>query len=106
MAVTAKWDGWVRTHEEAAQVLRYNALGATVIIEPIPGGKSLDILGGSRQFTIVMDAAPSHAVNNRDFYALPCKARQLGTRARELCTMAQAALAPLVLKSAPLPATR
>jgi hypothetical protein len=103
MTVMAKDDGWVRSHEEAATLMRYSALGATVIIDPLVTAQSKrpDMLSATRQFTLVLDAAPYLAVNARDFYTLPCKANRLGARVRELCNIAQASLAPLVLTSAP-----
>lgn len=97
MRVTAMDDGLVRTHEEAAQLIRYAALGATVVFDPLKRTKRASVADATREFTLVMDAAPNHAVNARDLYALPCKAGRLAARVRELCDTARAALAPLVV---------
>lgn len=97
MRVTAMDDGLVRTHEEAAQLIRYAALGATVVFDPLKRSKRAHTVQASREFTLVLDAAPDHAVNACDIYSLPCKANKLAQRVRELCDTARAALAPLVV---------
>lgn len=97
MRVTTVDDGLVRTHEEAAQLIRYAALGATVVFDPLKVSKRKSAVDATREFTLVLDAAPNHAVNARDMYALPCKADRLAERVRTLCNSAQAALAPLVV---------
>lgn len=97
MKITALSDGWVRTHEEAANLLRYAALGATVVFDPLRRAKTRQAIESTREFTIVLDAAPHHAVNHTDMYSLPCKADRLAARAREICTAGRACLAPLVV---------
>lgn len=89
MTCTALDDGWLRTHDEAAQLLRYATIGATVLIERLPREHTPDL----RQYTIVLDGAAEYAVSAADAYALPCLAAPLARRARDLCDSAVAALA-------------
>lgn len=97
MTIHALDDGWVRTHEEASQLLRYTALGATVLFDPLKRAKVQRAVDATREFTLVLDGAPHHAVNDLDMYTLPCKAAALQRRVRTLCDQARAALAPLVV---------
>lgn len=89
MSVTVIDDDWVRTHDEARDLLRYAALGATVIIERVQREHTPDV----RQFAIVLDAAPGHAVSAADAYSLPCLAKPLALRARALCDRGRESLA-------------
>ncbi|MBL0219652.1 MAG: hypothetical protein IPQ07_38030 [Myxococcales bacterium] len=81
-------DDWIRTHDEARDALRYAALGATVIIERVQREHTPD----TRSFTVVLDAAPNHAVSAADAYSLPCLAAPLMRRARTLCDRARQSL--------------
>jgi hypothetical protein len=97
MRITMMDDGLVHTHDDAAALIRYAALGATVVFDPLRQTKRKSSADSTREFTLVLDAAPAHAVNARDLYALPCKAHRLAARVRDLCESARAALAPLVV---------
>ena len=89
MRVTVIDDQWVRTHDEARDLLRYAALGATVILEPLREGRSPD----ARSYTLVLDGAVDYALSVADAYSLPCLAGPLAARARALCDTATRALA-------------
>lgn len=89
MSVTVIDDDWIRTHDEARDALKYSAIGATVIIERIEREHTPEV----RQFTVVVDAAPGHAVSAADAYALPCLAEPLMRRVRTLCDRARTSLA-------------
>lgn len=89
MSVTVIDDDWIRTYDEARDLLKYAALGATVIIERVQREHTPD----TRMFTVVLDAAPGHAVSAADAYALPCLAAPLARRARDLCERGRASLA-------------
>ena len=89
MSVTVPDDELVRTHDEARELLKYAALGATVIIER----PRVEHQPHVRTFTLVLDAAPHHAVNALDVYSLPCNARVLAKRARTLCDRGQQSIA-------------
>jgi hypothetical protein len=72
-------EGLVRTHDAARELLRYAVPGATVVIEPVwPPHPT------ARQWAMVLDAAPSHAVQAFDTYTLPVTAESLYRRARTL----------------------
>lgn len=72
-------DGLVRTHDAARELLRYAVPGATVVIEPVwPPAPN------ARQWAMVLDAAPTHAVQAFDTYSLPVPADVLYRRARTL----------------------
>ena len=88
MKVTVPDDDWVRTHDEARELLRYTALGATVVIEPVEVEHSPE----SRRFTVVLDAAPDFATSSAEIYSLPCLARPIQRRVRTLCERAWEAL--------------
>ena len=68
---------WVHSHDGARQVLTYSGLGATVLIEPLPRSERASTREASRQFTMVLDAAPEHATGAFDVYTLPVRARDL-----------------------------
>lgn len=89
MSVTVIDDEMIRTHDEAADLLRYAALGATVIIERLPREHTPEL----RQYTVVLDAAPGHAVSAADAYSLPCLATPLAKRVRALCDRGRESLA-------------
>lgn len=89
MSVTVIDDDFIRTHDEAAELLRYTALGATVIIERVQREHTPDV----RQFSIVLDAAPNHALGAADAYSLPCLATPLAKRVRALCDRGRESLA-------------
>lgn len=89
MSVTVVDDDWIRTHDEARDALRYAAIGATVVIERVQREHSPE----SRMFTLVLDAAPGHAVSAADAYSLPCLAAPLMRRARDLCERGRKSLA-------------
>ncbi len=97
--VTATDDGWIRTHDDVEALLRYAALGATVVFGRIRSEKNHSAIGASREFTVVMDAAPHHAVNGRDIYTLPCKAPALAKRVVDLCDRARRDLPALSLQT-------
>lgn len=81
---------WVTTHDSARELLRYAALGATVMIEPL---RSEHRRPESRAFTVVLDGATDYAVNAADAYSLPCLAEPLARRVRALCDDATRVLA-------------
>lgn len=87
MGVTVKADDWVRSHDEVREVLRYAAIGATAIVEPVSPERPQD-----GQWTLVLDAAPHHAVSARDLYSLPILGEPLQRRAAELLAAAGEAL--------------
>lgn len=91
--------GWLHTHDEVREALRYTALGATVLYRHAGRVKGLDTLSASREFTVVLDAAPTFTPNTTDFYCLPCLAEPLISRVKELCDRATAALQPLTINS-------
>ena len=88
MSITASDNGWVRTHEEAETLLRYSALGATVVYDPLKKSHSRDALARTREFSIVLDSAPSYAINHLDMYSLPVRASHLVSRVVTLCNNA------------------
>lgn len=87
--VFARDDGMVHTHDDARDLMKYAALGATVLIEPF----DLDDLPGARRYTVVLDAAPYDAANAADMYHLPVNARVLAQRVRQIADDARTALA-------------
>lgn len=93
MRFTAVDDGMLRTHDDVAQCLRYAIPGATVVFDPLRWSKRPQVLRGSREFTVVLDGAPHHAINALDTYSLPCKADPLIRRVRDLAESAWAELA-------------
>jgi hypothetical protein len=97
--ITANDDGWVRTHDDMRALLKYAALGATVIFDPVKRAKRHSAQDASREFTVVLDAAPHHAVNHTDIYALPCRAAPMFRRVRDLCDTAQRCIEPLAVRS-------
>ncbi len=86
--VTVPDDDWVRSHEEARQLLRYACLGATVIVEPVEREHQPSM----GRWTVVLDAAETLATSSAEIYALPCLGAPLARRARTLCNDAQDAL--------------
>lgn len=88
MSVTVPDDDWIRSHDEAEQLLRYACLGATVVIEPIHGERVPE----SRRFTVVLDAAPEFATSCQEIYSLPALGGPIARRARTLCDRAVEAL--------------
>lgn len=78
--VTTHDDDLVRTHDEARELLKYAAPGATVVIEPCrPPAPDW------RKFTVVLDVAPGYATSAGDAYSLPCLGAPLQRRIVELC---------------------
>lgn len=88
MTVMMVDDGWVRTHDEMRELLRYTAIGATVVIERIEVEHAPD----ARRFTVVLDAAPDFATSCAEIYSLPCLAEPMQLRLRNLCERAWEAL--------------
>ena len=88
MKITRRDDDIVRTHDEAAQLLRYAAPGATVVIERI----EREHMPNARRFTIVLDAAPHHATSAAEIYTLPCRGEPIQRRVGALCREAWEAL--------------
>jgi hypothetical protein len=86
--ITASDNGWVRTHDEAETLLRYSALGATVVYDPLRRSKNKEAIQRTREFSIVLDSAPSHAINHLDMYTLPVRASHLTSRVVALCNNA------------------
>lgn len=86
--VTVRDDDWIRTHDEAEQLLRYACLGATVIVERVEREHQPSM----RRWTVVLDAAEQLATSAVEIYALPCLGAPLARRARNLCNAAQDAL--------------
>ncbi len=93
MSVTVCDDGWLRTHDDAHSLLKYVALGATVMYPRLGKAKTLDALGATREFLVVLDGAPGFSVNSRDLYSLPCRADALALRVRAICDAGKRALA-------------
>jgi hypothetical protein len=87
-AVTVPDDDWIRSHDEARELLRYACLGATVIVEPI----AREHQPSMRRWTVVLDGAEQLATSSVEIYALPCLGAPLARRARNLCDAAQEAL--------------
>lgn len=87
--VTVKDDDWVRSHDEARELFRYTAIGATVVVEPLTAE---DLTPATRRFTVVLDAAPDFATSCQDIYVLPFLGAPMQARLRSLCTRAWEAL--------------
>lgn len=96
MPITQSDDGWIRTHEDARQCLKYASIGATVVFNRLghKGGATETEAGlaASREYTLVLDGAPKFALNAFDAYSLPCRADKLIARARLLCESGKRAL--------------
>lgn len=87
--MTARDDGWVRTHDEALDVLRYAAPGASVDVLPVAGraAGSLGAQGASRRYVVAVHGAAPRT----DLYTLPAPADGLARRVREIAAEALAA---------------
>lgn len=83
--ITQLDDGLVRTHDEAAQVLRDAVPGArvdVVDVQPGPGSER------ARRYVVTLDRVGLRPVSKLDVYALPMKASALMKRARDLADAA------------------
>lgn len=78
--VTVIDDQWIRTHDEARDLLKYSVIGATVVIERVEREHCPE----TRAFTVVLDGATDFATSVADCYSLPCLAGPLARRARDL----------------------
>lgn len=86
--ITAPDDGWVRTHDDALDLLRAAASGARVRVSRI---SSQDRAAErARRYEVLLDRIGGSA-SQADLYSLPCLASPLTRRVMDLC--ASAALA-------------
>lgn len=84
--ITIRDDDWIRTHDEAAQLLRYAIPGARVEVEPIREAREgdNDTRQAARRFRITVERIGREPMSTADIYALPCLGEPLARRAREL----------------------
>ena len=89
MTATTNDDDMVRTHDEAAQVLRWAVPGAAVDVVPMRPGPGAE---RARRYVVTLARLGHREVSRIDVYALPMRADALARRARELAdTAAKAA---------------
>ncbi len=89
MGVVAIDDGWVRTHDEVSELLRYAVPGADVRLSPValPGNPRGN--ARARCYQISLRRIGRDPVPTADTYTLPCLAAPLARRARELADNAE-----------------
>lgn len=69
---------WLRTHDDALDLLRYAVPGAVIELAPTRGGGD-----GARAYQITLVGARVR-VSGGDTYHLPCLAAPIARRAREI----------------------
>lgn len=82
--VTAPDDGWLRTHDEARELLTYAVPGARVTLAPVAGPGTPKGAAQARRYQITVRRIGHDPLPTADTYTLPCLAEPLARRAREL----------------------
>lgn len=85
MTATCNGDGLVRSHEEAAAVLRFSVPGARVAIERVRPGDGAE---AARRYVVTLERVGHRPLSLGDVYALPTEAENLADRARTLADKA------------------
>ena len=83
MTATCNDDGLVRSHEEAAAVLRFSVPGARVAIERVRPGDGAE---AARRYVVTLERVGHRPLD--ETYALPTEAENLADRARTLADKA------------------
>lgn len=87
--ITAPDDGWVRTHDEVGELLRYAVPGAQVKLSPVALPGNAHGNARARRYQITVRRIGREPLPTADTYTLPCLAAPLARRARELADHAQ-----------------
>lgn len=85
MTATCNDDGLVRSHEEAAAVLRSSVPGARVTIERVRPGDGAE---AARRYVVTLERVGHRPLSLGDVYALPTEVENLADRARTLADKA------------------
>ncbi len=82
--IMAPDDGWLRTHDEARDLLTYAVPGARVTFSRVARPGTQQGNAQARRFQITVRRVGREPLETFDLYTLPCLAEPLARRAREL----------------------
>jgi hypothetical protein len=86
--ITARDDGWARTHEDVEQLLRYAVPGAKVLFEPVAKPGSTERNAGARRYRVSVPRIGRDPIETADIYTLPVRVEPMARRVRELADYA------------------
>lgn len=89
--ITARDDGWARTHEDVEQLLRYAVPGARVTTAPVHLPGTLEAAASVRRYEIRIDRVGRDPVTSAHIYSLPVHAGDLAASARRAADAAMRA---------------